>query len=162
MSSSFWYQTWRNWLINNKVLIIWTVRVWKRKIANVTIYQYTDLLGYHLFYTGEWLHLQLFKMYMSLFKWLELFYFSTDYYKFGIKMKHTSTCFPWYAFNLHLYDTFLGKFDFLSVQELFWLSVFQTDVYLKFYGKLGILNFHTVWRVSVTPQNTRCPEKSWL
>ena len=36
-----------------------------------------------------------------LFKWfLELCYLSTNSFKFGIKMTKTSTCFPWYSFNL--------------------------------------------------------------
>ncbi len=67
MSSSFWYQTCKIWLINNRVLTIWmeTGTFWK--VANVTIHQPTDLLIYHLLCTVEWLHLQLLKTYLSPF-----------------------------------------------------------------------------------------------
>ena len=101
MSSSFWYLSWRNKLISNRVLIIWTKTEWKWKIANVTIHWHTQLLSYHLLYTVvEWLHLQFFKTHLSLFlNWLELCYLSTNSLKFAIKMR-TFTCIPIYAFNL--------------------------------------------------------------
>ena len=105
------------------VLIIWIKTVWKFKIANVTIHQYTDLLRYHLFCTVEWLHLQFFKTYLSLFKLLDLCYLTTDSFKLGIKMKKTFTCFPWCAFNLPDMKHFSVNWTFRSDQELFLLSV---------------------------------------
>ncbi len=42
MSSSFWYQTWRNRLINNWVLIIWMETGTFSKVANESIQLYRD------------------------------------------------------------------------------------------------------------------------
>ncbi len=63
--------------------------------------------------------MQLLKTYLSPFKWLELCYLSTKSYKFGIKMKKTSTCFLWYAFNWPNMEHFWKNWTFRSVQELF-------------------------------------------
>ena len=70
----------------------------------------------------EWLHLQIFKTYRSLFKWLDLCYL-TDSFKLGIKMKKTS-CFPWYAFNSPDRKHFCENWTYRSVQENFLLSVY--------------------------------------
>ena len=102
----------------------WTKTVWKRKIANVTIHQHTELFSYHLLYTVEWLHLHFFKMYLSLFKWSKLCYLSTDSFKFGTTMKRTFTCFPLHMLlNLLYMKHICENWTFISVQELFFLSV---------------------------------------
>ena len=64
-------------------------------------------------------------MYLSPFKWLELRYLTSKSYKFGIKMKNTSTCFVWYAyaFNWPNMKHFWKNWTFRSVQELVLPSV---------------------------------------
>ncbi len=101
MSSSSWYETWRNRLINNRVLIIWIETGTFLKVANEAIQLYRAIvIDEQICMLMNGIHnLQLFKTYLSPFKWLELCHLSTKSYKFGIKMKKTSTCFLWYAFN---------------------------------------------------------------
>ncbi len=112
----FWYQTWRN------RLIIWietgTYVLKNCKWSHSTV-QYRASDSWAALYVDKWKHLQFFISTLSLFKWLELCYWSTYSFKFSIKMKKTSTCFPWYAFNWPSMKHFWENWIFRSVQELF-------------------------------------------
>ncbi len=105
MSSSFWYQTWRNRLINNSSNHL-NVEMKNCKCYHSSIFRIQicsaiscsiQLNGFILLYTCtvEWLYLQFFfKMYLSLSKWLELCYLSTNYFKFCIKMREHPPALP--------------------------------------------------------------------
>ncbi len=81
-----------------------------------------------------------------------LFYLSTKSYMFGIKMKKTSTCFLWYAFNWPDMKRFWRNWTFRSVQEwnffFFFVSVLSSltaliillILYFVFFSKI------TSWR----------------
>ncbi len=119
MSSSFWYQTGRNRLINNHLngdRYVFNSCQWSRSTVQ-----------------RKW------KMSRSVCWWMVTFatfknvpvsiqivrsYLSTKSYKFGIKMKKTSTCLLWYAFNWPNIKHFWKTWTFRSVQKLFFRWVY--------------------------------------
>ena len=124
MSFLFWYQTRRNRLINNRVLIIRMETGTFLKAANEAIQLYRASDRWTDMCVDEWWHLQLFKTYLSPFKWLKLGNLSTKSYKFGVKMKTTSTCFLWYAFNWPNVKHYWKNLTFKSVQDFFcWVYI---------------------------------------
>ena len=83
MSVLFWYQICRNRLRNYRVV---TMNKDRLSFKNCKCYHSTD----HLLCTFECLPLQFFKPHLSLFKWLQFCNFSSNSYKFGIKIKNKS------------------------------------------------------------------------
>ncbi len=97
MSSSFWYQTWRNLLINSRVLIIWMETGTFLKVANEAIQLYrADLYVDVCWWMVTFATFQDVPVSIQVIR--TLCHLSTISYKFGIKLKKTAICFPWYAF----------------------------------------------------------------
>ncbi len=84
---SFCYQTWRNWLIN--------ITYWKCASEAIQLHSANDSWA-DLYINGNVCNFH--TVFVQLIR--------TDSFKFGIKMKRASTCFPWYAFYLHFMKIF--------------------------------------------------------
>ncbi len=109
LTSSVWYWTCTNMLINHFKCY----------------HSYTDLLRYVDIYI-EWLHLQLFNIYLTwgpIFKWIEFLLFINWFLQVWYQHEEDIHLLPVICFSFALCEIFLGKWDFQKCPETFLLSV---------------------------------------
>ncbi len=91
----------------------------------------------------------MFHFHTVFFQWLELRYLITYSFKFGIKMKTTSTCFLWYAFNWPNMKHFWENWTLRRIQQLFLLSVYHCKWKVEAnFGQIVIFKWNVIHSLS--------------
>ena len=120
ISSSFWYQTWRNRLINNRVLIIWikTGTFWKNANEAIQLYTGSDSWGdqYNWWMVTLFCNFLFHRVFVPMIR-TQLFL--NIFLQVWYQNEEDIPCSLWYAFNLHYMNHFWENWTSRSVQELF-------------------------------------------